>query len=785
MLTQFKPVLLIAGLLWAGPADPTAGQETVSQLNDSLRQPGDDIARPAEPDRPIDPNRAEALAWYMKGIEAQKNNDLDAALKAFEKASAADETAPDPIRARAVLLLQLGDIQKGLSLARKAISLDETDFRTRFQLATSLLRLRSNVRTIREAIELLDEAAASERLTPVDPEFILIHSVRGRILLQLKQNAKAAESYQVLLQALERPEDFGLDFRRHKALMDDRMTGYETVGEALLSVGRTDEALRAFEALVRIRQDSPGRHHLLLAQARFRADDIEEAEASLENYFSTHRREKNSLELLTQLYSATARSSQLIAKLTELQSDTPDETVVKLYLAETQLRQGHFDDATKTFESVILESGDPAGYPGLIRIDIVRADANSLIKTLQKALRARVQLAEIVPFLPEILTDHEFAKSVVGSCLDSVESNENLFPEVCWVCAQIAQEIEASEEQRKLLQATLDRNPSQDIGQRTLQQLGMHHLLNDRFADSVTVFRRLLAIRTLPVETRVLTLRNLAIAEVYNERIGQALEAIQSALAIYPQNPELLYRLGWIYFQDSKSGDAQESLEAAIEKGKDAPDVQNSARMLLATIHSQAGRWDECINVYQNVIDSPAQDEVTRRRARLSLSAVYVERGDNSSAEMILEELFEEQPDDPGVNNDLGYLYADQNKNLEQAFKMIELAVEAEPDNRAYLDSLGWVLYRLERYEEALEALLTANSDPEFQDATLQEHLGDVYKALGRDDEAVELWKKALSTEQSSDVPDDAVIKRLNSRLPGTDVASKSKPPEGEPVTSE
>ncbi|MCH2212316.1 MAG: tetratricopeptide repeat protein [Fuerstiella sp.] len=783
MLNQLKRVLLVAGLLWGGTSVQAAGQETDLQSEGSPRQPGDDVTSPAEPVRAVDSSRTEALAWYMKGVEAQKNNQLDVALKAFEKASEADDTAPEPIRARAILLLQMGDVQKGLSLARKAINLDKTDFRTRFQLATSLLRQPGSVQTIREAIQLLDEAAASERLTPTDPEFILIHSVRGRILLQLKQNAKAAESYQVLLQALERPEDFGLDFRRHKALMDDRMTGYETVGEALLSVGRTDDALRAFEALVRIRQDSPGRHHLLLAQARFRADDLKKAEASLESYFATGRREKSSLELLTQIYSATTRRSKIIAKLTELQTETLDETVVRLYLAETQLRQGHFDDATKTFESIIVESGDPAGYPGLIRIDIVRADADSLIRTLQKALRARVQLAEIVPFLPEILTDDEFAKSVVDSCLDSMENNDNLFPEVTWICAQIAQEIGRSEELGKLLQATLDRNPSQDIGQRALQQLGMHHLLNDRFAESAVVFRRLLAIRTLPMEARVLTLRNLAIAEVFNERIQQALEAIQSALAIYPQNPELLYRLGWIYFQDRNAGDAQESLEAAIEKGGNAPDIQNTARMLLATIHSQAGRWDECISVYQNIINSDTQDDDIRRRARLSLSAVYVERGDNSSAEMILEELLKERPDDPGVNNDLGYLYADQNKKLEQALNMIELAVEAEPDNRAYLDSLGWVLYRLERHEEALEALLKANNDPDFQDATLQEHLGDVYKALERTEDAVELWKKALSTEQSSDAPDDKVIQRLNSRLTAADVASESV--EVEPVTSE
>lgn len=764
MAFQMTRQLLVTGMILLIAVTPTFGQESTPEAPSAPRQPGDDVVEPAEPADPVDPQQTEALAWYMKGIEAQQNNDPEAALEAFENASKADPKAADPVRARAILLLQTGQVSEGLQAARKAIQLDAGDYRTRFQLATLLLR-QPNVETIREAIKLINEAVASDRLQPTDPEYILIHSVRGRILLQLNQQAEAAESYLVLLNALERPEDYGLDFRRHKALMDDRLTGYEAVGEAMLLVGRTADAVRAFEALVRIRGEAPGRHHLLLAKARYRSDDMDAAEESLEKYFATGRREKDSLELLTRIYASTSRSSQLVERIQKLMEDTPDTTTVTLYLAETQLKQGQLDDAVKTFESVITEYGDPAGYPGLIRIDIVRADADALIRTLQKALRARVQLSEIGPFLPEIINDQEFAKAVIQSCLKSLDENSNLFPEVTWICAQVAQEIDASDELGQLLQATLDRNPSQDIGQQAMQQLGMHYLINSQFEESAELFRRLLSLRSLPSERRVLTLRNLAIAETYNERIDKALEAIQAALAISPGHPELLYRLGWIHFQNDNPGDAATALNSAIDSANSDPGIRNNARMLLAAIYSRAEEWDKCIHEYEQIISGSSGDEDMQRRARLSLSAVYVEQGDNPSAERVLEELFQERPDDPGVNNDLGYLYADQNKNLEQALTMIELAVAAEPDNRAYLDSLGWVLYRLERYEEALEALVKANSDPDFQDATLQEHLGDVYEALGRTDESREQWRKALLTEQASDAPKEAVIERLKSRL--------------------
>ena len=65
-------------------------------------------------------------------------------------------------------------------------------------------------------------------------------------------------------------------------------------------------------------------------------------------------------------------------------------------------------------------------------------------------------------------------------------------------------------------------------------------------------------------------------------------------------------------------------------------------------------------------------------------------------------------PDDPGPNNDLGYLYAEQGKNLEKAESMIRKALQEDPDSSAYLDSLGWVLFKRGKVKEALEPLKKA-----------------------------------------------------------------------------
>ena len=93
---------------------------------------------------------------------------------------------------------------------------------------------------------------------------------------------------------------------------------------------------------------------------------------------------------------------------------------------------------------------------------------------------------------------------------------------------------------------------------------------------------------------------------------------------------------------------------------------------------------------------------------------------------------------------------------LEKARELIEKAVKAEPKNAAFLDSLGWVLFKLNHPSEALKQILTAVELSEEPDATVYDHLGDIYAALKQPEKAREAWRKSLSIE-----PNDEVRKKL------------------------
>jgi tetratricopeptide (TPR) repeat protein len=94
--------------------------------------------------------------------------------------------------------------------------------------------------------------------------------------------------------------------------------------------------------------------------------------------------------------------------------------------------------------------------------------------------------------------------------------------------------------------------------------------------------------------------------------------------------------------------------------------------------------------------------------------------------------------------NYLGYMWAEQNMHLDEAEQMIRRALKKEPNNGAYLDSLGWVEFRAGKFEQALTDLQRAAQNMTRDDPVVFEHLGDTYLKLNRVANAVESWQKVL-----------------------------------------
>lgn len=117
------------------------------------------------------------------------------------------------------------------------------------------------------------------------------------------------------------------------------------------------------------------------------------------------------------------------------------------------------------------------------------------------------------------------------------------------------------------------------------------------------------------------------------------------------------------------------------------------------------------------------------------------------------------RPDQPQVLNYLGYSWADQGKNLEKAISMIKRAVELRPTDGYIVDSLGWVYFRLERYDEAVVQLERA-IELQPEDPVINDHLGDAYAKVGRRLESCYQWQRVLTLE-----PEDTDRKKAEAKL--------------------
>jgi tetratricopeptide (TPR) repeat protein len=144
------------------------------------------------------------------------------------------------------------------------------------------------------------------------------------------------------------------------------------------------------------------------------------------------------------------------------------------------------------------------------------------------------------------------------------------------------------------------------------------------------------------------------------------------------------------------------------------------------------------------------------RDIHYALSGVYSALDDQALAERELRLILEAQPDDPPANNDLGYMLADQNKNLEEAERLIRHALamdgadttpspEADQPNAAYIDSLGWVLYRRGQFAAACTELERAVKLPDGAgDPVVWAHLGEVYCHMNQLSRARQVWQRAI-----------------------------------------
>ncbi|MFO0926320.1 MAG: tetratricopeptide repeat protein [Gemmataceae bacterium] len=300
---------------------------------------------------------------------------------------------------------------------------------------------------------------------------------------------------------------------------------------------------------------------------------------------------------------------------------------------------------------------------------------------------------------------------------------------------------------------------------------------NLKDVDASAAFYRLNALQSLRLYSeRGLAQAYVGLIQLYaeNKRYADSEKVCKEFLALEGEEDDTLERLKPLVMRRMILAIAKQgSLDRALKMVDDLikSDARNWLhRALKAQVLREAEKYDEAAKLYLDVIDRVKRDTRLDKdqqndytdEYRYLLSGIYIDMNQVDKAAEQLKVLLEREPNNATYNNDLGFIWADHGTNLEEAEKLIRKAMdedrkqrrkinpsprpEDDRDNAAYLDSLGWVLFKRGKAKEAREQLQLAVKDRDGQALEIYDHLADVLMALGAKDEAIAAWKKGLET---------------------------------------
>lgn len=220
-----------------------------------------------------------------------------------------------------------------------------------------------------------------------------------------------------------------------------------------------------------------------------------------------------------------------------------------------------------------------------------------------------------------------------------------------------------------------------------------------------------------------------------------ALEKLELVNRLIPNQPDAWRQRMQVLFTLERYEEVIELSDEADSKASDDAFVQffAGAAYMLQDQPNEAKKWLE------NASLSPANRNF-RSVINGTLGDVYQDLDEWEDAKSAYEMALRLDPNNHNAMNNYAYFMTVRGERLDYAKELAEKAISFEPENSAYLDTVGWIYYKLENYEQALE-YITRSVETGDASAEVFEHLGDVYYALDQPEDAIEWWNKALEND--------------------------------------
>lgn len=422
----------------------------------------------------------------------------------------------------------------------------------------------------------------------------------------------------------------------------------------------------------------------------------------------------------------------------------PSNADYKMSLAQDLAAGEQYDEALKVFQE--LADANPRDPSALLHM----AEVYRLQKKFDLAGQSIEKAREIEPDNLQIKLDESFLQEEEGKLSEAIVNLKQVL--------EASAKKTYSQGERKYRAGMLDR-------------LGRMYLSLEQYDEAAESFHQ---VGVIDPETA--NKAEAMVVDTYRQakNFTKAQQMADAALKKYPNDHAILGVHAELLADTGHIDEAIAELKKALG-GKDDHDIY----VALAQIYERAKNYPEMSKAIDQM-EKLSQTKDDQINVFFFRGTLYERQKKFDLAEKQFREVLKIDPANSSALNYLGYMLADQNTRLEEAQQLILKAVDAEPNNGAYLDSLGWVYYRQNKLKEAEEqlnrSLQTLTKDP-----TIHDHLGDVYFKQGRIKDAIAQWQSSLNEWEAGSPADrePEEIAKVQKKLEGARVrlAKEQGPP--------
>jgi tetratricopeptide (TPR) repeat protein len=690
----------------------------------------EDIPKPYVAKKP--PTRQEieqrqSLHKYVYGLLCEQQDRFADALQAFEEAERLDPEAPAVIKAQVPILIALDRIDDALKACRKVLRLDPGDYLAWYIES----KIHKNQARYVEAIASLEKGLGCPALQEHPEASQQMYFDLGSVCESAGKFGPAADAYQKAAAILEHPDRIMKmgPFPR-EAIQARAAETYEKIGQLYRKAKQFDKAAAA---LVKAQEQAPDRAARIsfhLAELNLEQGDTAQALRHVDAYLATQPLGLEAYEMKIDLLTRLKEPAKILPWLDEAAQRDRFNNGLQLLLAREYTRARQSTKAEQIYCKLAEESPGPEVYRGLFQLykQDGAAGVSRILTMLDKAM-AKVA-NEDGPAPPSVVArtkamtgalrdDGELAKALVHAAFAHMNKNDDLKYETVYFLAYLADRHRKTDEAELFYKKCLP--GAKDNNEAVIYSGLMRVLSKQRKYDAIIKLCEV-GLEKARATNPLLFRKELAFAHAGLHHYDEALRCTDRAILEAGDDKKLIFKI-WrvrILSMAERFTDAETECLSLI-KANSRPGEILELRYLLSNVYSAAKK--------------------------------------QGKAEEQLQLILKIDPSNATVNNDLGYLWAEQNKKLDAAEALIRKALDQDraqrhespgfnadedKDNAAFVDSLGWVLFRRGRIDEARKELERAITLGEGDDPVIYDHLGDVYNRLEMRREASRAWRRAL-----------------------------------------